>query len=109
MNKLSRLLLVFLTVILIVSMFTACQPSKKILYFRYGLKKDNEYIARLMNVSMRTYFRNLKKAIDEFTRVRDSLGYCDLTLDNLYEDDKWILKIKDREERMRSKFEKISA
>lgn len=85
------------------------QPSKKILFFRYGLKKDNEYIARLMNVSMRTYFRNLKKAIDEFTRVRDSLGYCDLTLDNLYEDDKWILKIKDREERMRSKFEKISA
>ncbi|NLK17006.1 MAG: hypothetical protein GX304_00510 [Clostridiales bacterium] len=85
------------------------QPSRKILYYRYGLKKDNEYIAKLMNVSMRTYFRNLKKAIDEFTRVRDSMGYCDLTLDNLYEDDNWILKIKDREERIRSKFDKISA
>ena len=57
--------------------------SRKILHFRYRLKKDNECVAKLMNTSLRTYFRNLKKAIDEFTRIRDRMGFCDLTLDNL--------------------------
>lgn len=85
------------------------EPSKKILYYRYRMKKDNEYIARLLNLSMRTYFRNLKKAIDEFTRVRDRMGYCDLALDSLYEDDKWILRLKDREEKCRSRFDRMSA
>lgn len=47
MNKLSRLLLVFLTVILIVSMFTACQPSKKIL----SIEVDETTIADAFDVA----------------------------------------------------------
>ena len=67
---------------------------KKALLLKFNTKKNYEQIEKLLDCSTRTYFRYIKEALKAFTLIREKLGFSDEYLENLYKNDKWLLRLK---------------
>jgi len=67
---------------------------RKALCLKFKTFKTNKEIEKIMVCSLRTYFRHINEGIKAFTKLRERLNLSDEYLDNLYRQDRWILKLK---------------
>lgn len=67
---------------------------RKALYLRYKYNKIPSDIQQLMDCTLRTYFRYLSQGINQFTEIRQKLGYTDEYIETNYPDDHWLFNLK---------------
>lgn len=68
--------------------------EQKILQFKMNYSCNMNKISAILNISERTAFRHLKRAICDFLEAASSHYYCDRALD-LFKNEKWISNIRD--------------
>jgi hypothetical protein len=68
--------------------------DKKALILRYFENKDYQQTSRLLNCSVRTFFRHIKQGIKSFTNIRRNLGLSDEYLEDLYKGEEWVTRQK---------------
>lgn len=68
----------------------------KLLILKYIDKMKNVDIAKVCDLSLRTYFRRLESAEQRFEEVLSLLGYDEKRLEEYLSGERWILEIKNR-------------
>lgn len=75
----------------------AISPSlAKILVFVFIEKRTCYECADLLGVSLRTYFRRLKTALDSFEKALTRKGYNKAFFDKMLSGEHWILEVKEK-------------
>lgn len=67
--------------------------SARILIQKYCDGRSSEQIAKLFNISRRTYFRKLNTALVSFKKVMAQFGYDEKKLKSTLKNEKWILDV----------------
>ena len=65
----------------------------KILVLKYIDRMKADTASKLLKISLRTYFRKINIAVDEFTNQLQKFGYYSLKLKSIFADENWILEI----------------
>ncbi len=65
----------------------------KILVLKYIDKIKSETASKLLDMSMRTYFRKTSLAVDNFASELKKFGYNTVKLNELFRNESWILEI----------------
>ena len=67
----------------------------RVLVLKYIDKMSSNLASGALKVSMRTYFRRINMAIDEFWKNLCKMGYSTKKLADIFCDEKWIMEIYD--------------
>lgn len=67
---------------------------RKSLLLKFNTKKSGKEVEGLLGCTMRSFFRYIREGLNQFTAIRERLGYSDEYLDGLYKDDKWVMRLK---------------
>lgn len=68
----------------------------KVLIMNFVEKRTCYECAEILNVSIRTYFRKLNKALTSFSMALSRNKYDETYFDNMLESENWILEIKNK-------------
>ena len=82
--------LIKLKILIEKSLTNICKENFKILINKYVNNKKSENIYKDMNISRRTYFRKLNKAVNSFSSSLIRFGYDYNKLEKMLEHQKWI-------------------
>lgn len=68
----------------------------KVLILNFVEKRTCYECAEILNVSLRTYFRKLNKALESFSKALNRQKYDEKYFDNMLASENWILEVKNK-------------